>query len=65
MPCGGPKKSPRTSAIVQIVLLFRSFEIRTLTFRNILLSSKQCLNYLTTFRNVSLISFPLPERIYA
>ena len=27
VPCGGPKKSPRTSSIVQIVFLFRSFEI--------------------------------------
>ena len=25
--CGGPKKSPRTSSIVQIIFLFRSFEI--------------------------------------
>ena len=27
VPCGGPKKSPRTSSIVQIILSFRSFEI--------------------------------------
>ena len=27
MPCGGRKKSPRTSSIVQIIFLFRSFEI--------------------------------------
>ena len=27
VPCGGPKKSPRTSSIVQIIFLFRSFEI--------------------------------------
>ena len=25
--CCGPKKSPRTSSIVQIIFLFRSFEI--------------------------------------
>ena len=25
--CGGPKKSPRTSSIVQIIFLFRSFVI--------------------------------------
>ena len=25
--CGGPKMSPRTSFIVQIIFLFRSFEI--------------------------------------
>ena len=28
MPCGGPKKSPRTSSIVQITFAFWSFEIR-------------------------------------
>ena len=27
VPCGGPKKSPRSSSIVQIIYLFRSFEI--------------------------------------
>ena len=27
VPCGGPKKSPRTSSVVQIIFLFRSFEI--------------------------------------
>ena len=27
VPCGGPKKSPRTSSIVQIIFLFRPFEI--------------------------------------
>ena len=27
VPCGGPKKSPRTLSIVQIIFLFRSFEI--------------------------------------
>ena len=27
VPCGGPKKSPRTSSIVQIIFLFRSFVI--------------------------------------
>ena len=27
VPCGGPKKSPRTSSIVQIVFLYRSLEI--------------------------------------
>ena len=27
VPCGGPKKSPRTSSIVAIIFLFRSFEI--------------------------------------
>ena len=45
VPCGGPKKSPRTSSIVQIIFylgplrsvnIFRVF--KTLTFRNILLS---------------------------
>ena len=27
VPCGGPKKSPRTSSIVQIIFSFCSFEI--------------------------------------
>ena len=27
VPCGGRKKSPRTSSIVQIIFLFMSFEI--------------------------------------
>ena len=27
VPCGGPKKSPRTSPIMQIIFFFRSFEI--------------------------------------
>ena len=27
MPCGGPKKSPRTSSIVQAIFSFWSFEI--------------------------------------
>ena len=45
VPCGGPKMSPRTSSIVQIIFYlgplrsvkkFRVF--KTLTFRNILLS---------------------------
>ena len=27
VPCGDPKKSPRTSSIVQIIFLFWSFEI--------------------------------------
>ena len=27
VPCGGHKKSPHTSSIVQIIFLFRSFEI--------------------------------------
>ena len=27
MSCGGPKKSPRTSSIVQIIFFFWSFEI--------------------------------------
>ena len=27
VPCGGPKKSPRTSSIVQVIFCFWSFEI--------------------------------------
>ena len=34
MPCGGPKKSPRTSSIVQIIFCFWSFEISEGILRN-------------------------------
>ena len=34
VPCGGPKKSPRTSSIVQILFSFWSFEIREDILRN-------------------------------
>ena len=34
MPCGGPKKSPRTSSIVQIIFSFWSFEISEDILRN-------------------------------
>ena len=34
MPCGGPKKSPRASSIVQIIFSFRSFEISEGILRN-------------------------------
>ena len=54
VPCGGRKKSPRTSSIVQIIFLFRSFENSVQIFRVFkTFKCKQCLNYLTPFRNVS------------
>ena len=34
MACGGPKKSSRTSSIVQIIYSFRSFEISEDILRN-------------------------------
>ena len=34
VPCGGPKKSPRTSSIVQIIFFFCSFEIREVILRS-------------------------------
>ena len=34
VPCGGPKKSPRTSSIVKILFSFWSFEIRKGILRN-------------------------------
>ena len=34
MPCGGSKKSPRTSSIVQIIFSFWSFEISENILRN-------------------------------
>ena len=33
-PCGGPKKSPRTPSIVQIIFSFWSFEISEIILRN-------------------------------
>ena len=34
MPCGGPKKSPRTSSIVQVIFSVWSFEISEDILRN-------------------------------
>ena len=34
MSCGGPKRSPRTSTIVQIIFFFWSFEISEGILRN-------------------------------
>ena len=34
VPCGGPKKSPRTSSIVQVIFSFWSFEIIEDILRN-------------------------------
>ena len=43
VPCGGRKKSPRTSSIVQITFLFESSKdirvFKTFKFKNILLSN--------------------------
>ena len=33
VPCGGSKRSPRTSSIVQIIFSFRSFEISKAMFK--------------------------------
>ena len=62
VPCGGPKKYPRTPSIVQIIIFFRSFEIskdiycvqNTYVYKH---TSKQCFNYLTQFRNVFDLGF--------
>ena len=59
VPCGGRKMSPRTSSIEQIILFFRSFDIgqniQSIKSLRLESSSKQCSNYLTPFRHVSLI----------
>ena len=34
VPCGGPKKSPHTSPIVQVIFSFWSFEISEDILRN-------------------------------
>ena len=53
--CGGPKRSPRTSSIVQIIFSFWSFEISEGILRNqkIIIGldsfSYQCLKYLAPF----------------
>ena len=46
VPCGGPKKSPRTSSIVQIIFFFSSFEISEdiWSISNILYSKYHYLN---------------------
>ena len=44
MPCGGPKKSPRTSSIVQIILI-----------SEVILRSQKIINGLDSFSNQSLI----------
>ena len=56
VPCGGPKKSPRTSSIVQVIFSFWSFEISEDILRNQKLIigqdsfSNQCFIYLVPFR---------------
>ena len=56
VPYGGPKKSPRTSSIVQVIFSFWSFEIREDVLRNqkFIIGkdsfSYQCLIYLVPFR---------------
>ena len=56
VPCGGPKTSPRTSSIVQVIFSFWSFEISEYILRNQKLIigqdsfSNQCLIYLVPFR---------------
>ena len=50
VPCGGPKKCPRTSSIVQIIFSFWSFEIS----ENILRNQKIIIG-LDSFSNLPLI----------
>ena len=60
VPCGGPKKYPRTSSIVQVMFSFWSFEISEDILRNqkfiigLDSFSDQCLTYLVPFSNTSL-----------
>ena len=55
VPCGGPKKFPRTSSIVQIIFSFFSFEISESILRNqkyfigLDSFSYQCFIYLALF----------------
>ena len=48
VPCGGPRKSPRTSSIVQIIFSFWSFKISEGILRN------QKIIVLDSFSNQSL-----------
>ena len=50
VPCGGRKKSPRTSSIVQIIFSFWSFDISEGIFRN-----QKIINGLDSFSNQRLI----------
>ena len=50
VPCGGPKRSPRTSSIVQIIFSFWSFEISEDIRRN-----QDCFMSLSTFSNQDII----------
>ena len=66
VPCGGPKMSPRTSSIVQIIFSFWSFEISEGILRNqkIIIGldsfSNQRLTYLAPFDYTSLyIDYPV------
>ena len=53
VPCSGPKNSPRTSSIVQIIFFFRSFELSKNIQKSVCLeqSSKQYYKYLNPFRH--------------
>ena len=61
VPCGGPKKSHRTSSIVQIIFSFWSFEISGVILRNqkfffgLDSFSNQRFKYLTLFGRVGVI----------
>ena len=46
VPCGGPKKSPRTSSIVQIIFFFRSFgiSVNIWSISNLLYAKNHLLN---------------------
>ena len=49
VPCGGPKKSPHTASIVQIIFSFWSFEIREGILRNqkIIIGFELLIHFLT------------------
>ena len=57
VPCGGPKMSPRTSSKMQIIFLFRSYEISEgiLRYQKIIIGldifSNQCSMYFCPFES--------------
>ena len=62
VPCGGPKKSPRTSSILRVIFFFRSFESKNIqSIKKVCLEqySKQCYKYLNPFRHASLMKISL------
>ena len=55
VPCGGSKMAPCISSLVQIILFLSILNNQSFIFVRLESCSKQCFNYLTRFRHMSLI----------